>query len=153
MRRFARIYTPVVIALALLVIVVPAIVGMVNPSFHYTFSEWLYRALVFLVISCPCALVISVPLGYFAGIGAASRRGILFKGGNYLEAITKVNSVAFDKTGTLTTGIFSVTDIRSVSRDSREMLSLLAAAETGSTHPLAKALVEYVASAAYLSLC
>lgn len=146
MRRFARIYTPVVIALALLVIVVPAIVGMVNPSFHYTFSEWLYRALVFLVISCPCALVISVPLGYFAGIGAASRRGILFKGGNYLEAITKVNSVAFDKTGTLTTGRFSVIDVKSVSRDSREMLSLLAAAETGSTHPLAKALVEYVAS-------
>lgn len=146
MRRFARIYTPVVIALALLVIVVPAIVGMVNPSFHYTFSEWLYRALVFLVISCPCALVISVPLGYFAGIGAASRRGILFKGGNYLEAITKVNSVAFDKTGTLTTGRFSVIDVKSVSFDSREMLSLLAAAETGSTHPLAKALVEYVAS-------
>lgn len=146
MRRFARVYTPVVIVLALLVIAVPAIVATVNPSFHYTFSEWLYRALVFLVISCPCALVISVPLGYFAGIGAASRKGILFKGGNYLEAITRVNTVAFDKTGTLTTGRFSVIDVKSVLPDRREMLSLLAAAESGSSHPLAKAVVEYVTS-------
>ncbi len=81
--------------------------------FPYVFSDWLYRGLVFLVISCPCALVISVPLGYFGGIGAASRAGILFKGGNYLDAITRVNTVAFDKTGTLTTGRFEVTTVES----------------------------------------
>ena len=145
-RKFARVYTPIVIVLALLVVIVPAIVSMADTGFHYNFSEWLYRALVFLVISCPCALVISVPLGYFAGIGAASRKGVLFKGGNYLEAITKVNTVAFDKTGTLTTGKFSVTDVESLTLDRNEMLSLLASAEAGSSHPLAKALTEYVES-------
>lgn len=146
MRRFARVYTPIVIVAALLMVTVPALVAFFSPGFQYHFSEWLYRSLVFLVISCPCALVISVPLGYFAGIGAASRNGILFKGGNYLEAITKVNTVAFDKTGTLTTGKFSVTKVESASLANRDMLSLLAAAETGSSHPLAKALVEYVNS-------
>lgn len=145
-RKFARIYTPVVIVLALLVVAVPYIVGLINPSFHFVFSEWLYRSLVFLVISCPCALVISVPLGYFAGIGAASKAGILFKGGNYLEAITKVTTVAFDKTGTLTTGKFSVDKIESLSIADHEMLALLASAESGSSHPLAKALVQYVKS-------
>lgn len=112
-RRFARIYTPIVILLSFLIVSVPALVGMVTPSFQYVFSDWLYRGLVFLVISCPCALVISVPLGYFGGIGAASRAGILFKGGNYLDAITRVNTVAFDKTGTLTTGRFEVTTVES----------------------------------------
>ncbi len=143
-RKFARVYTPIVIVLAILLIAIPALVGLLNNSFHYVFSEWLYRALVFLVISCPCALVISVPLGYFAGIGAASRAGILFKGGNYLEAVTGVNTVAFDKTGTLTTGRFSVVKVESAGIENREMLALLAAAETGSSHPLAKALLEYV---------
>lgn len=139
-RKFARIYTPIVIVLAVLVAAIPALVPLFDPSFRYVFSEWLYRALVFLVISCPCALVVSVPLGYFAGIGAASRAGILFKGGNYLEAITKVDTVAFDKTGTLTTGRFSVEQVAG----DDTMLGLMAAAESGSTHPLAKALVEYV---------
>lgn len=145
-RKFARIYTPVVIVLALLVVAVPYVVALINSSFHFVFSEWLYRSLVFLVISCPCALVISVPLGYFAGIGAASKAGILFKGGNYLEAITKVTTVAFDKTGTLTTGKFSVDKIESLSIADHEMLALLASAESGSSHPLAKGLVQYVKS-------
>lgn len=145
-RKFARVYTPIVIVLAILLVAVPALVGLLNSSFHYVFSDWLYRALVFLVISCPCALVISVPLGYFAGIGAASRAGILFKGGNYLEAVTGINTVAFDKTGTLTTGRFSVVKVVSAAMENREMLALLAAAETGSSHPLAKALLDYVAT-------
>lgn len=143
-RKFARVYTPVVIILAVLVVAVPALVSVFNSGFDYNFSDWLYRALVFLVISCPCALVVSVPLGYFAGIGAASRMGILFKGGNYLDAITKVNTVAFDKTGTLTTGKFSVDTIVSDALENSEMLSLMASAEADSSHPLAKALVEYV---------
>lgn len=143
-RKFARIYTPVVIFLAALLVAVPAIVGLLYPAYDYNFSQWLYRALVFLVISCPCALVISVPLGYFAGIGAASRAGILFKGGNYLDAITRIKTVAFDKTGTLTTGKFSVERVVSGTMENRMMLSLMAAAEAGSTHPLAKALIEYV---------
>lgn len=139
-RRFAKVYTPIVILLAAMLVAVPALVALFDTSFVYVFSQWLYRALVFLVISCPCALVISVPLGYFAGIGAASRLGILFKGGNYLEAVTKVNMVAFDKTGTLTTGQFKVEEV-----DGDDlMLSLMAAAESGSSHPLAKALTDHV---------
>lgn len=143
-RRFARVYTPVVMSLALLLVIVPWIVALANPAFHYVFSEWLYRALVFLVISCPCALVVSVPLGYFAGIGAASKAGILFKGGNYLEAVRRVNTVAFDKTGTLTSGTFTVKKVESVDRPEEEFLALLAAAERNSTHPLAKVVVAYV---------
>ena len=123
-RRFARIYTPIVILLSFLIVSVPALVGMVTPSFLYVFSDWLYRGLVFLVISCPCALVISVPLGYFGGIGAASRAGILFKGGNYLDAITRVNTVAFDKTGTLTTGRFEVTTVESTEIPVSDLLSI-----------------------------
>ena len=142
-RRFARVYTPVVIIAALLVTAVPWLVSLVNPSFHYVFQDWLYRSLVFLVISCPCALVISVPLGYFAGIGAASRRGILIKGGNYLESIARVNIVALDKTGTMTTGTFSVEKAGSTGMSDEEMIALLASAEEGSSHPLAKAVVEY----------
>ena len=145
-RRFTRVYTPIDIVLATQLVLIPAIVSLVYPGFHFVFSEWLYRALVFLVISCPCALVVSVPLGYFAGIGAASRLGILFKGGNYLEAITNVNTVAFDKTGTLTTGRFTVDTVESGMMDDREMLAAMAAAEAGSSHPLAKALCDYVAS-------
>lgn len=145
-RKFARVYTPVVIALAFLIVAVPAIVGVFSPSFHYVFSDWLYRGLVFLVISCPCALVISVPLGYFAGIGAASRAGILFKGGNYLDAITKVDSVAFDKTGTLTTGTFEVTGVDAGSLTENEFLPFVLAAERKSSHPIAKAVVKYALS-------
>lgn len=145
-RRFARVYTPVVMALAVLLIAIPWIVSLASPFFNFVFSEWLYRALVFLVISCPCALVVSVPLGYFAGIGAASRAGILFKGGNYLEAITKIDTVAFDKTGTLTTGQFRVEKIESASLENLELLSIIAAAELKSSHPLAKALVDHAHS-------
>ena len=107
-RKFARIYTPIVIGLAFLIVLIPYIYSFINPLFGFVFNDWLYKALVFLVISCPCALVISIPLGYFGGIGAASRLGILFKGGNYLDAITRVNTVVFDKTGTLTKGVFEV---------------------------------------------
>ena len=140
-RRFARIYTPIVILLSFLIVSVPALVGMVTPSFQYVFSDWLYRGLVFLVISCPCALVISVPLGYFGGIGAASRAGILFKGGNYLDAITRVNTVAFDKTGTLTTGRFEVTTVESTEIPVSDLLSILLSVERKSTHPVAQAVV------------
>ena len=156
-RRFARIYTPIVILLSFLIVSVPALVGMVTPSFQYVFSDWLYRGLVFLVISsfcalllifkfsisCSCALVISVPLGYFGGIGAASRAGILFKGGNYLDAITRVNTVAFDKTGTLTTGRFEVTTVESTEIPVSDLLSILLSVERKSTHPVAQAVVRY----------
>lgn len=142
-RRFARIYTPIVILLSFLIVSVLALVGMVTPSFQYVFSDWLYRGLVFLVISCPCALVISVPLGYFGGIGAASRAGILFKGGNYLDAITRVNTVAFDKTGTLTTGRFEVTTVESTEIPVSDLLSILLSVERKSTHPVAQAVVRY----------
>lgn len=107
-RKFARIYTPIVTGLAVLIVLLPFLYSLANTQFIFTFDDWLYRALVFLVISCPCALVVSIPLGYFGGIGAASRLGVLFKGGNYLDAITKVNTVVFDKTGTLTKGTFEV---------------------------------------------
>ncbi len=142
-RRFARIYTPVVIALALCIIAIPALISLFLPAFNYVFSDWLYRGLVFLVISCPCALVISVPLGYFAGIGAASRAGILFKGGNYLDAITHVSSIAFDKTGTLTNGKFQITNIECENMSEKELLSIVTAVENKSTHPIAQAIVEY----------
>lgn len=143
-RKFARIYTPVVTLLAFLVVVFPYFISLIHPAFQYHFSEWLYRALVFLVISCPCALVISVPLSYFAGIGAASREGILFKGGNYIEAIKNINIVAFDKTGTLTTGQFSLNKIHSEENfEENSMIAIMAAAESESSHPLAKAIVKY----------
>jgi Cd2+/Zn2+-exporting ATPase len=143
-RKFARIYTPIVVALATLIILLPLVYSLVNTAFIYNFNDWLYRGLVFLVISCPCALVISIPLGYFGGIGVASRHGILFKGSNYLEAITKVNTVVMDKTGTLTQGVFNVQKIiPSGNIPELELLKLVASAETQSTHPIAKAIVEY----------
>ena len=107
-RKFARIYTPAVTGLAALIVLLPFLYSLADAQFSFIFNDWLYRALVFLVISCPCALVVSIPLGYFGGIGAASRLGVLFKGGNYLDAITQVNTVVFDKTGTLTKGTFDV---------------------------------------------
>lgn len=142
-RRFARIYTPIVMAMALLLVLVPWIIGIFSPAFNYVFSEWLYRALVFLVISCPCALVVSVPLGYFAGVGAASKAGILFKGGSYLDTITKVDTIAFDKTGTLTSGVFEVERLESATLADLRLLSLMASAELHSSHPLARTLVDY----------
>ncbi len=142
-RKFARIYTPIVIALAAVITLLPAAAAPLM-GFTYDFAHWLYRGLVFLVISCPCALVISVPLGYFAGIGAASRRGILFKGSNYLDAICRIDTVAFDKTGTLTKGRFEVFKIDVASAtDCDSLLSLAMSVEAKSTHPIAQAVVAY----------
>jgi Cd2+/Zn2+-exporting ATPase len=109
----------------------------------YNFQTWFYRALVFLVISCPCALVVSIPLGYFGGIGLASRNGILFKGGNFLDVMTKVNAVVMDKTGTLTKGVFKVQEVVANSIDKTELVRLTAALEKNSTHPIAKAVTDY----------
>lgn len=143
-RKFARIYTPIVIGLAVLIVLFPFVYSFIDNQFAYVFNDWLYRALVFLVISCPCALVVSIPLGYFGGIGAASRLGILFKGGNYLDAITKINTVVFDKTGTLTQGTFEVQECKSASGiKEKELIKLVASVESNSTHPIAKAIVNY----------
>ena len=139
-RRFARIYTPIVIGLALLTVVCPYLYSIFDSQYSYVFTDWFRRALVFLVISCPCALVISVPLSYFAGIGLASKHGILFKGSNYLDAITEVDVVAFDKTGTLTTGEFAV---QSVIGLDQEALQTVAAMEKSSNHPIAQAILKY----------
>lgn len=138
-RKFAKIYTPIVFLLALLITTLPYIIVD-----NYVFSEWLSRALVFLVISCPCALIVSIPLGYFGGIGAASKAGILFKGANYLDLMTKVNTVVMDKTGTLTKGVFKVQKVVSADEAKQnEFLSIVAAMEKFSNHPIAKAIVEY----------
>lgn len=143
-RRFARIYTPVVTGLAVLIVLLPYLYSTIQPEFTFIFDAWFYRALVFLVISCPCALVVSIPLGYFGGIGAASRQGILFKGGNYLDAITKINTVVFDKTGTLTKGIFEVQNVSTTDGTSdKALVHLIASAENFSNHPIAKAIVKY----------
>lgn len=135
--RFAKIYTPIVVFLAIAIVSLPYLFVE-----NYVFSDWLYRGLVFLVISCPCALVISIPLGYFGGIGLASRNGILFKGSNYLDVMTKTDVVVMDKTGTLTKGIFEVQEVVSVI-DQKELLLLTAALESKSTHPIANAIVRY----------
>ena len=140
--RFARIYTPIVMGLAVLVVVVPWVVSLLPWGYAYSFATWFFRALIFLVISCPCALVISIPLTYFAGIGAASRLGILFKGGHSIDAAAQVDTVAFDKTGTLTTGRFTVREDIGLSEAD---LRLIAAMEADSSHPIAQAVVEYVA--------
>lgn len=137
-RKFAEVYTPIVFFLALALVAIPYVV-----VHNYVFSDWLYRALVFLVISCPCALVISIPLGYFGGIGAASRHGILFKGANFLELMTQVNTVVLDKTGTLTEGVFNVQEVVSAGMDKTELLKIMAAIERQSTHPIAKAVVDF----------
>ena len=137
-RRLAKIYTPIVFFLAVALVVIPFFVVT-----DYVFTQWLYRALIFLVISCPCALVISIPLGYFGGIGAASRNGILFKGSNFLDLITKVNTIVMDKTGTLTEGVFKVQDIVTTGMEKTEFMRMLAALESKSTHPIAKAIAEY----------
>jgi Cd2+/Zn2+-exporting ATPase len=142
-RRFSRIYTPVVIALAAAIVALPAVAAQVA-GWQYIFADWLYRGLVFLVISCPCALVISVPLGYFAGIGAASKLGILFKGSNYIDAITHISAIAFDKTGTLTKGRFEVAEVDvAPGVDEALLLSTVMSVEAKSTHPIAQAVVAY----------
>lgn len=143
-RKFARVYTPIVTGLAVLIVLLPFLYSLVDAQFAFAFNDWLYRALVFLVISCPCALVVSIPLGYFGGIGAASRLGVLFKGGNYLDAITRINTVVFDKTGTLTKGTFEVQSCTAQPGTTEERLVQLAAsAERNSTHPIAKAIADY----------
>ncbi|MDO1448143.1 heavy metal translocating P-type ATPase [Rhodocytophaga aerolata] len=143
--RFAKIYTPVVVFLAIGLTLLPFFFVET-----YVFKEWLYRALVFLVISCPCALVVSIPLGYFGGIGAASRNGILFKGSNFLDVITKVDTVVMDKTGTLTKGEFALQEVvvNNPTIDKQTFIDLAAALESQSTHPVARAIVN-VAGDAY----
>lgn len=136
--RFAKVYTPIVFFLALAVCLVPYFFVV-----NYDFQTWFYRALVFLVISCPCALVVSIPLGYFGGIGLASRNGILFKGGNFLDVMTKVNAVVMDKTGTLTKGVFKVQQVVPSGIEKEELVRLTAALERNSTHPVGKAVIEY----------
>ena len=156
-RKFARIYTPIVVFLAIGLTLLPYF--FVD---EYVFRDWLYRALIFLVISCPCALVISIPLGYFGGLGAASRNGILFKGASFLDAMTKVNTVVMDKTGTVTKGVFKIKEVVTKNNfapalsavkgeaefpvlSEAEMMQYLMAMEEQSTHPIAKAILEYKA--------
>lgn len=142
-RKFARVYTPIVVFLAIGLTFLPYFFVE-----DYILREWLYRALIFLVISCPCALVISIPLGYFGGLGAASKNGILFKGASFLDALTKINTVVMDKTGTVTKGVFKIKSIVINSQYGRslseaEMMNYLMAMEAQSTHPIAKAILEY----------
>ena len=144
MRRFARIYTPAVTLCAVLLVAVPFVVSRLDASFAFVPSEWIYRAVVFLAVSCPCALVISIPLSYFGGIGAASRYGVLFKGSGSLDAAASVNTVLFDKTGTLTEGIFTVREtVCPQGVDPEKLLSLAAGTEAASTHPVARAVAGY----------
>ena len=136
--KFAKYYTPLVVFVALGIGLIPTLLGIGQPR------EWAYRAFVFLVISCPCALVISIPLGFFGGIGAASKNGILIKGGNYLEALNDVDTLVFDKTGTITKGTFKVTDILSYDGYSKdEILEIAALGESFSNHPIAKSILDY----------
>lgn len=135
--RLAKIYTPIVFGLALAITLIPYF--FVN---DYLFNEWLYRGMVFLVIACPCALTVSIPLGYFGGIGLASRNGILVKGSNFLDVLTDINTVVSDKTGTLTKGVFKVQTVETKS-DINLFIQIAAALENASTHPVAKAVVEY----------
>ena len=139
-RKFAKIYTPIVVLLAFLITIVPYF--FVD---NYVFSNWLYRALIFLVISCPCALVISIPLGYFGGIGAASKHGILFKGSNFLDVIANINHVVMDKTGTMTEGVFKVQEVvfNNVYKTA-EILQYINVLESQSTHPIATAIHQFV---------
>lgn len=139
-RKFARIYTPIVVFLAIGVTFLPYF--FVD---DYVFRDWLYRALIFLVISCPCALVISIPLGYFGGLGAASKNGILFKGASFLDAMTKINTLVMDKTGTVTKGVFKIKEVKAIGWEETEFMKYLMAMEEQSTHPIAKAILEYKA--------
>ncbi|MBC7777345.1 MAG: HAD-IC family P-type ATPase, partial [Phycisphaerae bacterium] len=139
-RKFAKIYTPVVVLLAVLIVLLPYFFVE-----NYVIRDWLYRALIFLVISCPCALVISIPLGYFGGIGAASRNGILFKGSNFLDIMATVKNVVMDKTGTMTEGVFKVQEVKTnPGFDEKTTLAWVNALENHSTHPVATAIHQYV---------
>ncbi|MEG0925773.1 heavy metal translocating P-type ATPase [Chryseobacterium sp.] len=144
-RKFAKVYTPIVVFLAIGICLLPYFI--VN---DYQFRDWLYRALIFLVISCPCALVISIPLGYFGGIGAASRNGILFKGSNFLDSIAEIQNVVMDKTGTMTEGVFKVQEVSIASGFNKdEILQLVNLLESKSTHPVATAIHNYVGDINY----
>ena len=144
-RKFARIYTPIVVGLAVLICLLPYLFVS-----DYIFRDWLYRALVFLVISCPCALVISIPLGYFGGIGAASKNGILFKGSNFLDIIANIKNVVMDKTGTITEGVFKVQEVTFKSEFNKdEILKMVNVLESKSTHPVATAIHQYVGEIDY----
>lgn len=139
-RKFAKIYTPIVVFLAIGICLVPMLFVE-----NYVFNDWLYRALIFLVISCPCALVISIPLGYFGGIGAASKNGILFKGSNFLDVMASIQNVVMDKTGTMTEGVFKVQEVVfKADFDQNEILQLVNALESQSTHPVATAIHDFV---------
>ncbi len=139
-RKFARVYTPIVVFSAIALTFFPYFFVE-----EYVFSDWLYRALIFLVISCPCALVISIPLGYFGGLGAASKNGILFKGASFLDEMTKITTVVMDKTGTVTKGVFKIKEIKAIGWEEPEFMKYLMAMEEQSTHPIAKAIMEYKA--------
>lgn len=135
--KFARYYTPIVVLVALLIFIIPSF------FFGGDYSEWIYRSFVFLVISCPCALVISIPLGFFGGIGASSKIGVLIKGGNYLEALNQVDTIVFDKTGTITKGVFKVTDILDYNNyKKKEIIKYAAYGESFSNHPIGRAIVK-----------
>src|SRR5690606_13253367 len=136
--RFAKVYTPIVFFLAVALVIIPYFFVR-----DYVFQEWLYRSLVFLVISCPCALVVSIPLGYFGGIGLASKTGILFKGGNFLDVMTQVKTVVMDKTGTLTKGVFKVKEVVAIGIEKDRLIKIAAAIERHSTHPIANAVTDY----------
>ncbi|MCQ2572620.1 MAG: cadmium-translocating P-type ATPase [Treponema sp.] len=137
--KFARVYTPIVCAGALVLAVVPPVINLVLGN-EALFAEWIYRALTFLVISCPCALVVSIPLSFFAGLGAASKEGVLIKGSNYLETLSKVRTVVFDKTGTLTKGVFEVAGVHHNKMEEEKLLEYAALAECSSSHPIAVSL-------------
>ncbi|MCE9654940.1 heavy metal translocating P-type ATPase [Clostridium celatum] len=135
--KFAKVYTPIVVIVAIVVAIIPPLILK-----DATFSEWIYKALSILVVSCPCALVVSIPLGFFSGIGAASKKGILVKGGNYLEALKESEVVVFDKTGTLTKGVFKVTEINTENISESELLEITAIGESHSNHPIAKSIIQ-----------
>ena len=138
--RFARVYTPIVFFGALALAIIPPLVRLWGMGLEAQWDDWIYRALVFLVISCPCALVISIPLSFFAGIGGASKEGILVKGSNYLEALSQTATLVMDKTGTLTQGVFEVTAVHHNSMNEDKLIELTALAESASSHPISKSL-------------
>jgi Cd2+/Zn2+-exporting ATPase len=141
-RKFAKIYTPIIVYLAIAIFLVPILFVET-----YVFKDWLYRALIFLVVSCPCALVISIPLGYFGGIGAASKNGILFKGSTFLDTMAAIQVVVMDKTGTLTKGVFKVQKVVSIGISEADLVTYTAAIEAKSTHPVGSAILEYANNA------
>ena len=138
---FSKYYTPVVVGLAAIIAIIPPV--LIDPSSKVEWYRWVLRGLTFLVVSCPCALVLSIPLTFFSGIGFASKNGVLIKGSNYLEALKNVDTVVFDKTGTLTKGVFKVTKVSPVGISEKELIEYAAYAEVNSNHPIAKSIVNY----------